>query len=60
MDIFEFNHIVGVGDESVVKYFQEITCGANWAVEHTRCLSQPALFRATHIFQKKTVTAFVN
>jgi len=38
------------GDEAVVKYFQEISRGVKWAVERSRCLSQPALFRATHIF----------
>jgi len=59
-DIFEFGHIVEARDKAEVNYFQEISRGANWAVERTRSLSQPALFRATHIFQMKTATAFSN
>jgi len=56
-DIFKFGRIVAAEDEVVVKYFQEISRGVNWDVKHSKCLSQPALFRATHIFQKKTATA---
>lgn len=59
-DIFEFGHIVEERDKAEVNYFQEISCGVNWAVESSRSLSQPALFRATHIFQMKTATAFGN